>query len=132
MVGSWGWESMANALCNVGLSLGFSKFLVLPLPVTVIHLSSLFSPSFFAYPPKSAVSLMRGLDATSCSSQINVALLSVAFSPSLFAYPPLSAVRLMHGVDTKAIVRLMHGVDAYFNSLSHIDLKWCLLYFLIH
>ena len=40
-----GWESMANALCNVGLSLGFSNFLVLPLPVTVIHLSSSFSPS---------------------------------------------------------------------------------------
>ncbi len=59
---------MANALCTVGLSLGFGNCLVLPLPVTVIHLSSLFSPSsnvpahrhslsesfFSAYPPKSA------------------------------------------------------------------------------
>ena len=59
---------MANALCNVGLSLGFSKFLCLPLPVTVIHLSSSFSPFsdipghhhslselfFSAYPPNSA------------------------------------------------------------------------------
>jgi hypothetical protein len=36
---------MANALCNVGLSLGFSNVLVLPLAVTIIHLSSSFSPS---------------------------------------------------------------------------------------
>ena len=28
-VGSSGWEGMANALCNVGLSLGFGNFLVL-------------------------------------------------------------------------------------------------------
>jgi hypothetical protein len=73
---------MANALCNVGLSLGFSNFLVLPLPVTVIHLSSSFSPSsdvpahrhllpelsFSAYPPNSAKNLMRGLKSTSSSS----------------------------------------------------------------
>jgi hypothetical protein len=45
LVGSSGWESMANTLCNVGLSLGFNNFLVLPLLVTIIHLSSLFSPS---------------------------------------------------------------------------------------
>jgi hypothetical protein len=36
---------MANALCNVGLSLGLSKFLGLLLPVTAIHLSSSISPS---------------------------------------------------------------------------------------
>ena len=77
---------MANALCNVGLSLGFSNFLVLPLPVTVIHLSSLFSPSsnvpahrcllpkssFSTYPPKSAANLMRGLKSTSSSAQIDL------------------------------------------------------------
>ncbi len=77
---------MANALCNVSLSLGVSNFLVLPLSVTVIHLSSLFSPSFdisahrhllpefsfSAYPPKSAVNLMRGLKSTSSSSQIDL------------------------------------------------------------
>ncbi len=70
----------------LGLSLGFSKFLVLPLPVTVIHLSSLFSPSFVvpahrhllpessfsAYPPKSAINLMRGLKSTLCSLQIDL------------------------------------------------------------
>ena len=86
LVGSSGWESMANALCNVGLSLGFSKILLLPLPVTVIHLSSSFSPSsdvpahrhslpessFTAYPPKSAENLMRGLKSTSSSSQIDL------------------------------------------------------------
>ena len=84
--GSSGWESMANALCNVGLSLGFGKCLVLPLPVTVIHLSSLFSPSsdvpahrhllsesfFSAYPPKSAENLMRGFNSTSSSLQIDL------------------------------------------------------------
>jgi hypothetical protein len=77
---------MANALCNVGLSLGFSNFLVLPLPVTVIHLSSSFSPffnvpahhhllpesSFYAYPPKSTVNLMHGLKSTLSSLQINL------------------------------------------------------------
>ncbi len=77
---------MANASCNVGLSLGFSNFLVLPLPVTVIHLSSLFSPSFdvpahhhllpessfSAYLPKSAINLMRGLKSTSSSLQIDL------------------------------------------------------------
>ena len=77
---------MANALCNVGLSLGFSKIIFLPLPVTVIHLSSSFSPSsdapahrhslpessFTAYPPKSAENLMRGLKSTSSSSQIDL------------------------------------------------------------
>ena len=77
---------MANALCNVVLSLGFSKILFLPLPVTVIHLSSSFSPSsdapahrhslpessFTAYPPKSAENLMRGLKSTSSSSQIDL------------------------------------------------------------
>jgi hypothetical protein len=81
-----GWESMANALCNLGSSLGFSKYLVLPLPVTVIHLSSSFSPSssipahrhllpessFSAYPPKSAVNLMCGLNSTSSSLQIDL------------------------------------------------------------
>jgi hypothetical protein len=60
--------------------------LVLPLPVTVIHWSSLFSPfsgipahrhllpesSFSAYPPKSAINLMRGLNSTSSSLQINL------------------------------------------------------------
>jgi len=85
-VGLSGWESMANALCNVGLSLGFSNFLVLPLAVTVIHLSSLFSPSsdvpvhrhslpkssFSAYPPKSAKNLGRGLKSTSSSLQIDL------------------------------------------------------------
>ena len=120
MVGASGWESMANALCNLGACLGIVNLLIFPLPVTVIHLSSSFSPSFFAYPSKSAVRLMRGLDATSSLSQINVALLSVGFSPSLFEYLPPSAERLMHGVDANS------------NTLSHIDLKWCLLYFLIH
>ncbi len=38
---------MENALCNVSLSLGFGNCLVLPLPVTVIHLSSSFSPFLF-------------------------------------------------------------------------------------
>jgi hypothetical protein len=84
--GSLGWENMANALCNVGLSLGFGNCLVFPLPVTVIHLSSSFSPSsdvpahryllsesfFSAYPPKSAKNLMRGLNSTSSSSQIDL------------------------------------------------------------
>ena len=37
-------ESMANALCNLGASLGLGIFLVLPLPETVIHLSSSFFP----------------------------------------------------------------------------------------
>ncbi len=77
---------MANALCNLGLSFGFSNFLVLPQPVTVIHLSSSFSPSsgvpahrhslpessFSAYPPKSAVNLLRGLKSTLSSSQIDL------------------------------------------------------------
>jgi hypothetical protein len=44
-VAASGWESMANALCNLSLGLGLSKLLVFPLPVTVIHLSFLFSPS---------------------------------------------------------------------------------------
>jgi hypothetical protein len=39
-VGVSGWESMAYALCNLGLGLGLSKYLVLLLPITVIHLSS--------------------------------------------------------------------------------------------
>jgi hypothetical protein len=43
-VGASGWESMAYALCNLGLGLGLSNFFVLLLPVTVTHLS-LFSPS---------------------------------------------------------------------------------------
>ncbi len=86
MVGALGWESMANALCSLGLSLGFRKFLVLPLPVTLIHLSFSFSPSsgipthrhslpkssFAAYPPKSAVNVMHGLKANSSSLQINL------------------------------------------------------------
>jgi hypothetical protein len=77
---------MANALCSLGSSLGFSKFLVLPLPVTVIHLSFLFSPSssvpahrhllpessFAAYPPKSAINVMRGLKDTLSSLQIDL------------------------------------------------------------
>ena len=63
---------MANVLCNVGLSLSFSKFLGLPLPVTVIHLSSSFSPPFGAYPPQSAVRLMSGLDATSSLSHMRL------------------------------------------------------------
>jgi hypothetical protein len=77
---------MANALCNLGSSLGFSKFLVLPLPVTVIYWSSLFSPSsgipahchslpkssFSAYPPNSALNLMHGLNSTLSSSQTNL------------------------------------------------------------
>jgi hypothetical protein len=77
---------MANALCNLGLSLSCSNFLVLPQPVAVIHLSSLFSPysnvpthrhllpelSFSAYPPNSTVNLMHGLKSTSSSSQIDV------------------------------------------------------------
>ena len=85
-MGLSGWESMANALCKVGLSLGFSNFLVLPLAVTVIHLSSSFSPSsdvpvhrhslpessFSAYPPKSAKNLMRGLKSTLSSLQIDL------------------------------------------------------------
>jgi hypothetical protein len=66
--------------------LGFSKLLVLPLPVTVIHLSSSFSPSsgipvhrhllpessFSVYPPKSAVNLMHGMNSTLSSLQINL------------------------------------------------------------
>ncbi len=77
---------MANALCSLDSSLGFSKFLGLPLPVTVIKLSFSLSPSsgvpvhrhllpessFAAYLPKSAVNVMRGLKATSSSSQIDL------------------------------------------------------------
>ncbi len=85
-VGALGWESMAYALCNLGLGLGLSKFLVLLLPVTVIHLSS-FSPSSgiparrqlspdslpsLAYLPNLAVNLWHGLNATSSLSQINL------------------------------------------------------------
>ncbi len=85
-VGALGWESMAYALCNLGLGLGLSKFLVLLLPVTVIHLSS-FSPSSgipvrrqsspdlvpsLAYPPNLAANLWRGLNATSSLPQINL------------------------------------------------------------
>ena len=72
---------MANALCNLGLSVSLNNFLVLPRPVIVIHLSSLFSPSsdvpthqhllpepsFSAYPPKSTINLMLGLKSTSSS-----------------------------------------------------------------
>jgi hypothetical protein len=85
-VGASGWESMAYALCNLGLGLGLSKFLVLLLPVTVIHLS-LFSPSSsvpahhqsspvllpsLAYPPNLAANLWHGLNPTSSSSQIDL------------------------------------------------------------
>ncbi len=93
MVGVLGWESKANALCSLGSSLGFSKFLVLPLPVTVIHLSFSFSPSsgipahrhllpessFAAYLPKSTVNVMRGLKATSSSLQIDLKRYSLYF-----------------------------------------------------
>ncbi len=93
LVGSLGWESMANALCNLGLSLGFSNFLVLQQPVTVIHLTSLFSPSsnipthrhllpelsFSAYLPKSTVNLMHGLKSTSSSLHIDLKRYSLYF-----------------------------------------------------
>jgi len=86
MVGALGWESMANALCNLGASLGVSNFLVLLLPVPVIHLPSscspssglpahchlLSEPSFSTYPSKSAVILMLGLNSTSSSLQIDL------------------------------------------------------------
>jgi hypothetical protein len=78
---------MANALCTLGLGLGLNKFLVLPLPVTVIHLSLLFSPSsgvpaqcqlssdllpLLAYLPSMAKNLWQGLNATSSSLQIDL------------------------------------------------------------
>ncbi len=87
-VGALGWESMANALCNLGLDLGLglSKFLVLLLPVTVIHLPSFSSSagiparrqsspdliSLLAYPPNLAAKLWHGLNATLSSLQINL------------------------------------------------------------
>jgi hypothetical protein len=85
-VGVSGWESMANALCNLGLVLGLSKFLVLLLPVTVIHLSLFFLSSgvpacrqsspdslpSLAYPHNLAENLWRGLNAASSSSQIDL------------------------------------------------------------
>jgi hypothetical protein len=85
--GVLGWESMASALCNLGLGLGLSKFLILPQPVTIIHLSFLFSPSSgilvhhqsspdllpsFSYSPNSAENLWLGLNATSSSPQIDL------------------------------------------------------------
>ena len=83
MVGSLGWESMANAICTVGSSLGFSNVLFLLLPSTLIHLSSSFSPSSnvparrqsvseSAYPPSSVVKVWRGLNSTSSSSAIDL------------------------------------------------------------
>jgi hypothetical protein len=78
---------MANALCTLGLDLGLSNFLVLPLPVTLIHLSLLFSPSsgvtahrqsspdllpLLAYLPNLAENLWHGLNATSSLLQINL------------------------------------------------------------
>jgi hypothetical protein len=87
-VGTLGWESMANALWDLGLGLGLSKFVVLLLPVTVIHLALLFSPSsgvpmhhqlspdslpLLAYlPNNSAENLWRDLNATSSLLQINL------------------------------------------------------------
>ncbi len=85
-VGALGWESMVYALCNLGLGLGLSNFLVLLLPVTVIHLSSFslssgippchqLSPdllSSLAYPPNLAVNLWCGLNATLSLLQINL------------------------------------------------------------
>jgi hypothetical protein len=71
---------MANALCTLGLGFGLSKFLVLLLPVTIIHLPLLFSlysgvpehcqlsPDslpLLAFPPNSAENLWHGLNATS-------------------------------------------------------------------
>ena len=85
-VGALGWESMAYALCNLGLGLELSKYLVLLLPVTVIHLS-LFSPSssvlahrqsspdllpLLECMPNLVENLWRGLNATSSLSQINL------------------------------------------------------------
>jgi hypothetical protein len=84
--GGVGLGEYGNALCNLGLGLGLSNFLVLLLPVTVIHLSS-FSPSscilarrqsspdslsLLAYPPNLAANLWRGLNATLSSSQIDL------------------------------------------------------------
>jgi hypothetical protein len=78
---------MANALCTFGLGLGLSKFLVLLLLITVIHLSVSFSPfsgvpahhqsspdSFplLAHPPNSVKNLWHGLNATSSLSQIDL------------------------------------------------------------
>ncbi len=84
--GASGWKSMANALCNLGLGLGLSNFLVLLLPVTVIHFSFIslsssvpvqhrLSPDslpLLAYPPNSAENLWCGLNATLSLSQIDL------------------------------------------------------------
>ncbi len=78
-MGVLGWESMAHALWTLGLGLGLSNYLVLLLPVTVIHLVSLFSLSscvpvhrqsspdllpLLAYPLILAANLWCGLNAT--------------------------------------------------------------------
>jgi hypothetical protein len=78
---------MANALCTLGLGLGLSKVLDLPLPVTVIHLLLSFSPfsiipahlqsspdllPLLAYPPNLVKNLWHGLNATSSLFQIDL------------------------------------------------------------
>jgi hypothetical protein len=87
MGGGVGLGEYGKCIMHCWVGLGLSKFVVLPLPVTLIHLSLSFSPSYgvpahrqlssdllplLAYPPNSFKNMWHGLNATSSSLQIDL------------------------------------------------------------